>query len=73
MSVFKGQVFRVLAATVGQYELKGTSPTIVCSKLQSFGFERQLGAQKSVKGLGRTCENLTYSIRASMQTMLRSI
>ena len=61
ISVFKGQVFRVLAATVSQYELKGSSPAIVRSKLQSFGFERQLGAQQNVQGLGHACENLTFN------------
>ena len=63
ISVFKGQVFHVLAATVGQY--RGASPAIVRSKLQLFGFEGQLGVQQSVQGLGRTCENLTYSIRTT--------
>ena len=72
MSVFKGQVLRVYAATVGQY--RGASPTIVHSKLQSFGFEGQLEAQQSIQGLGRTCENLTYSIRANADyVQLRSI
>ena len=63
MSVFKGQEFNILAATVGQY--RGASPAIVRSKLQTFGFEGQLGAQQGVQGLGRACENLTYSIRAT--------
>ena len=60
MSVFIGQDFYTLAATVGQY--RGASPAIVHSKLQTFGFEGQLGARQSVQGLGRTCGNLTYSI-----------
>ena len=63
MNAFKGQEFNILAATVGQY--RGASPATVRSRLQSFGFEGQLGAQQNVQELGRTCENLTYSIRAT--------
>ena len=60
MSVFVGQDFNTLAATVGQY--RGASPAIVHSKLQTFGYEGQLGALQSIQRLGRTCGNLTYSI-----------
>ena len=60
MSVFVGQDFYTLAATVGQY--RGASPAIVHSKLQTFGYEGQLGTLQSIQRLGRTCGNLTYSI-----------
>ena len=60
MSVFVGQHFYTLAATVGQY--RGASPAIVHSKLQKFGKEGQLGARQNIQGLGRTCGNLTYLI-----------
>ena len=65
--VFPGQEFTVSAATVGNH--RGASPAAVQSQFIGLGMPAELGTRQSVQKLGRTCGDLTYSIRTTQPTV----
>ena len=65
--VFPGQEFTVSAATVGNH--RGISPAAVQSQFVELGVHAELGTRQSVQKLGRTCGDLTYSIRTTRPTV----
>ena len=66
-TVFPGQEFTVSAATVGNH--RGISPAAVQSQFIGLGIHAELGTRQSVQKLGRTCGDLTYSIRTTQPTV----
>ena len=65
--VFPGQEFTVSAATVGNH--RGISPAAVQSQFIGLGVHAELGTRQNVQKLGRTCGDLTYSIRTTQPTV----
>lgn len=64
IEVFPGQQFILSAVTVGNH--RGASPAVVQAQFIGLEEHAQLGTRQEAQKLGRTCGNLTYSIKASV-------
>ena len=60
-SVFLGQEFNVSAVAVGNH--RGVAPAVVQTEFNTFGASMELETRQQVQNLGRTCGELTYSIK----------
>ena len=61
VSTFLGQDFNVSAVAVGNH--RGVAPAVVHTQFNAFGASMELGTRQQVQNLGRTCGELTYSIK----------
>ena len=62
-SAFLGQEFNVSAVAVGNH--RGAAPATVQTQFNTFGASMELGTRQQVQKLGRTCGELTYSVKTS--------
>ena len=63
-SAFLGQEFNVSAVAVGNH--RGAAPATVQTQFNTFGASMELGTRQQVQKLGRTCGELTYSVKTSL-------
>ena len=63
-TAFLGQEFNVSAVAVGNH--RGAAPATVQSQFNTFGASMELGTRQQVQRLGRTCGELTYSVKTSV-------
>ena len=61
VSTFLGQDFNISAVAVGNY--RGVAPAVVHTQFNAFGASMELGTRQQVQNLGRTCGELTYSVK----------
>ena len=59
-----GQEFNVSAIAVGNH--RGAAPATVQTQFDTFGASIELGTRQQVQRLGRTCHELTYSVKTSV-------
>ena len=63
-SAFLGQEFNVSAVAVGNH--RGAAPATVQTQFNTLGASMELGTRQQVQRLGRTCGELTYSVKTSV-------
>ena len=63
-SAFLGQEFNVSAVVVGNH--RGAAPGTVQTQINTLGTSMELGTRQQVQKLGRTCGELTYSVKTSV-------
>ena len=63
-SAFLGQEFNVSAVAVGNH--RGAAPATVQTQFNSLGASMELGTRQHVQMLGRTCGELSYSVKTSL-------